>query len=252
MLSSLVEQGRDFVAHSGLEGARVVLTGVRRGAGTLLATSLAQAGARLIVQSPGRAPDIRALAASLHASRAGIVFETVRFGSGAAAVRFTQAAARRLGGLDAVINVIAMSAAERALALACDDVEEAIHDLLLPAALITRVAANRMRTTLREGSVVNILALVAPATGADAAFAGFARTALAAMTRIEAQEWASSGIRVNAISSSPGVCGEALAAREAVSSPGDMAALALTLVSRPGKAISGHTLDAAAMCRRRL
>lgn len=244
MLSSLVKQ--TLAAYSDLVDAKVLLTGVGAGPGSALALAFARAGARLLVQAAAPSPAVRALMGGLAEAGMEPSVDTRAFGA-ADAARFARDAARSSGGLDAAANVVTLSALDRDRAIARGDAEEAVHDLLLPASLITRVTANRMRVLYRQGSILNVLVLPFAATRADAAFASFARAALAAMTRLEAREFASSGIRVNAICRSP-VPGRDFTA---VASDEDIAALALFLASRKARTISGHVLDAAGATRRR-
>jgi NAD(P)-dependent dehydrogenase (short-subunit alcohol dehydrogenase family) len=90
-----------------------------------------------------------------------------------------------------------------------------------------------------DGLILNIATLAVRRRGAAQAFATVAKSALAAMTRSQAQEWAGRGIRFNAVAPqtlapfSPSPCGEP-----------DIAALALHLASGHGKALSGHVFEA--------
>ncbi len=241
MLSSLAARDAENAAYRDLAGARVLLTGVPRGAGLGLVRAFGRVRARLVVQSTDGGAELGALAADLARMGVEIRLETRPFEQAVSAARFAQDAARRLGGIDAVVNVISMTAAERARALSSDDAEESIHDILLPACLVTRVAANRMRMMLKGGSIVNILAPPPAVTRASSAFASFARAALAAMTRIEARAWSRDGVRVNAMCLAPDE--NRGAGLSAPSRDDRMAALALRLSSREGRRISGLVLD---------
>ena len=110
---------------------------------------------------------------------------------------------------------------------------------------ITHVAANRMRVIFAEGSILNVLTMPAPANAREAAIAGYMRTALAAMTRGEAGQWADQSVRINAIG--PRI-DKAPAAGATLKSEPDIAALALYLASRRGKTLSSHIFDAAPAC----
>ena len=105
-----------------------------------------------------------------------------------------------------------------------------------------------MRVVLTEGMILNVLTMPAPENGREAAVAGLARTALAAMTRGEAQAWADQAVRINAIgprtatSQGTGAC---------LTNEPDIAALALYLASRRGKTLSGHVFDSEGAASRR-
>jgi 3-oxoacyl-[acyl-carrier protein] reductase len=95
---------------------------------------------------------------------------------------------------------------------------------------------------LTEGLILNIATLAGPPQGPALAFAGVAKTALAAMTRTQAEEWAAKAIRFNAIApptaqvpAEPRLAGEP-----------EVAALALYLASGRGKALSGLVFEAEA------
>jgi 3-oxoacyl-[acyl-carrier protein] reductase len=91
-----------------------------------------------------------------------------------------------------------------------------------------------------EGLILNVAILTPPMKGPAQAFACVAKAALAAMTRIQAEEWAGKAIRFNAIAphtadtpAEPSLAGEP-----------EVAALALYLASGRGKALSGHVFEA--------
>ena len=118
-------------------------------------------------------------------------------------------------------------------------VERLVSKRLLLPCLLSKIAANRMSVCYADGLILNIATLAARRPGAAQAFATVAKSALAAMTRSQAREWAGRGIRFNAMAPqtlapfSPSPCGEP-----------DIAALALHLASGRGKELSGHVFEA--------
>ena len=127
-----------------------------------------------------------------------------------------------------------------------EHIEDLVSEKLMLPVHVTRVVANRMRLTLSEGLVLNVMTMPAPRTPAEAAVAGIVRSALAAVTRGEAERWAPQGIRVNAVGPSATVA----AAGAALASEPDIASLALYLASRPGRTLTGQVFDAAGVARR--
>jgi 3-oxoacyl-[acyl-carrier protein] reductase len=111
---------------------------------------------------------------------------------------------------------------------------------------VTRIIANRMRLTLTEGLVLNVMTMPVPGTPAEAVLAGIARSALAAVTRGEAAKWAPDGIRVNAVG--PAAVMADAGAKSATDL--DIAALALHLASRLGRTLTGQVFDAAGVAKR--
>lgn len=240
MYMSVVGQSPESEILRELAGARVLLTGLSTGRGVDIARAFADIGARLIVQTLELTPEVTELVALLSQGAAEFKLYTNPIAQADAAVRFTQSAQQAFGGLDAVVNLQAISRHEMRLVREDGDIERLVAAKLAPLTHVTRVAANRMRVILSEGSILNVLAMPSPADAREAAIAGYARTALAAMTRGEASQWADQAVRINAIAprtltmSNAGAC---------LANEPDMAALALYLASRRGKSLSGHIFN---------
>jgi NAD(P)-dependent dehydrogenase (short-subunit alcohol dehydrogenase family) len=124
-----------------------------------IARSFAEAGARLILQCDDTSPAVEALARLLAPTAVELSLHTVTLPSTDDVVAFAREAAAEFGGLDMVVNIVAI-------------------DGRAPAA----------DATYQE--------IEAPT---DRAFAQVLRATLAAMTRREAQAWAEQGIRFNAV-----------------------------------------------------
>ena len=244
MYMSVIGQSPESEILRELAGARVLLTGLSTDQGVDLARAFADIGARLIVQTRELTPDLTALVALLSQGAAEFKLYTNPVSQADGAVRFAQTAQQAFGGLDAVINLQAISRHEMRHVREDGDVERLVAGKLVPLTHITRVAANRMRVILSEGMILNVLAMPSPADAREAAIAGYARTALAAMTRGEANQWADQAVRINAIA--PRTAADSNAGACLANEP-DMAALALYLASRRGKSLSGHIFDADAV-----
>ena len=224
-----------------LRGARVLITGLSAVAGVDIARAFAEINTRLIVHTTDMQPEVTALVALLSQSAAEMKLYTDPIARPDDAIRLTQNAQQAYGGLDAVINLQSISRTEMQNIATQQQVEALIAAKLTPLTHITHVAANRMRVVLSEGSVLNILTAPRPQNAREAAIAGIARTALAAMTRGEAGQWADQAVRINGVgprSISAPATGASLANEP------DLAALALYLASRRGKTLSGHIFDA--------
>lgn len=246
MFMSVVAGERGVSVHPEIAGSRVMITGLTPAMGVDVARAFADHKARLVVQAPEAAPEIDALAVVLSETASNLCLTTGPFADGDAAVRFTQSAAKAAGGLDVVINLVAVSREEMGDARSEEEIEDLVSEKLLSATLITRVAANRMRLTLGSGLVLNVVLMPEPETAAEAAVAGIMRSALAAMTRGEAQQWADQAVRINAIGprAFPG-----MSLGACLTSEPDIAALALHLASKKGRQLSGHVFDAAGVSR---
>jgi NAD(P)-dependent dehydrogenase (short-subunit alcohol dehydrogenase family) len=178
-----------------LEGKRAVVTGASRGIGRAIAEAVARAGADVAVsgRSMDRLSDTtadiertgrRAIAIAMDVSRVedcgrGIV-----------------AAAEGLGGIDLLVNNAGVEQASPSL-----DVDEALWDKILDTNLkgaffCAQAAARRMKA---GGAILNVCSLTSEVGVPTAVPYGASKTGLLGMTRALAAEWASLGIRVNAI-----------------------------------------------------
>ena len=249
MYMSVVELKTGGQVFPELAGARVLITGLTATAGVDVARAFAEHKARLVIQSPEESPELTALAAVLAETASEIKLYNSAVGGNEDAVRLAQNAAQAFGGLDTVINIISFSSEDLAKARSVDEIENLVAGKLLPATLITRVAANRMRLTLTEGSILNVVLCPVPASGAEAALIGVIRAALAALTRGEAKDWAGEVIRINAIGPRGGM-GEPTTGAVLNSEP-DIAFLGLHLASKKGRQLSGHVFDAEGVASRR-
>lgn len=223
-----------------LAGARVLVTGLSGAGGVDIARALADIRARLIIQTDDLTPDMTALVALLSQSAMEMKLYTDRVSSSHAATRFAQHAQTAFGGLDCVVNIQTISHADMRGLSSESDIEQLVAAKLTPLTHITRVCANRMRVILCEGSILNIVMMPQAGDAREAAIAGYVRTALAAMTRGEAGQWADQAVRINAIG--PRTMATAGSGATLQSEP-DIAALALYLASRRGKTLSGHIFD---------
>lgn len=235
----------DAVTYPELAAARIIVTGVALPEDWAVAHALSAQGARLAVRVVSN--EIPHLEAGdlTGQSLPDAVVSLGRFSSATAAVRFVQDAVRTLNGVDAMINIIGVDAETLAKCADAEDIEDCVSDVLLPASLMTRVAANRMRTTWTAGSILNILSLPEAANGRAELVANLLRAALATLTRCEATAWSGHAIRINAAVLRPSGA-EALDTLETDGLP-TLAALALYLASDQARRLSGLVFDAAEM-----
>jgi NAD(P)-dependent dehydrogenase (short-subunit alcohol dehydrogenase family) len=241
MLMSVIEGACMAPAYPDLAGKRVLITGVSSACGVDVARAFAEHKARLILQfaEESEAMQVVAEVVAPHALDVEIYGPIDNDTEGV--VQFSRAVAQSFGRLDAVINLVPLDADRLDPAADAATVERMVAQRLLLPCLLSKIAANRMSLCYADGLILNIATLAGHRPGAAHAFATVARSALAAMTRGQAQEWASRGIRFNAIAPSvhmpfqPSPFGEP-----------DIAALALHLASGQGKELSGHVFEAEA------
>lgn len=240
--------GRDPSAsyYGELAGVRVLITGLSPLCGVDVARKFADHRGRLVVHATAASPELDAVATMLAETASEVRLFTDACRDSESSIRFAKAAAQAFGGLDVVVNLIPIGAQEIAGRASVSDVEDLVSERLMLPVHVTRIVANRMRLTLNEGLVLNVVTMPAPRSAAEAALAGIVRSALAAVTRGEAERWAPQGIRVNAV-------GPSATLQESganLASETDIAALALYLASRPGRSLTGQLFDAAGVAKR--
>jgi NAD(P)-dependent dehydrogenase (short-subunit alcohol dehydrogenase family) len=245
MFMSVVALKPGVSVYPELAGARVLITGLSSAAGVDVARAFADQQARLVLQSGEQSPQLTELAAFLAESAPEIKLFNDPISDAEDAVRIAQVAAQDFGGLDAVINLVTLEPGEVTPDASFTDIEAAVSAKLIAAALVTRVAANRMRLTWTEGTILNVVTTAGAGGRSEAALAEVIHATLSAMTRGEAKEWAEHGVRINAVGPRA-EDGEVAAASDA-----DIAALALYLASKKGAGLSGHMFDARGLARRR-
>lgn len=221
-----------------IAGKRVFIAGVTNIFGVDIARMFAEAGAKLTLQFDEDSLEMAAVAEMLAPVAPSLAARHGAFRSVDAIVQFARGAIADMGGVDIVINIVRLDAASDLSGCDAATIEQKVSDLLTPACLISRIAANRMRLTLTQGLVLSLASVSQTATAPERAFASIAKSALSTMTRREALAWADQGIRFNAVApETQGVTG-------GLTDELDVAALALYLASGRGATLSGHTFEA--------
>ena len=244
MVMSVIEGSHVEAKYPELAAARILITGLESGHGVHIARAFAEQGCRLVVQTPALDPLLEVLLETL-VKEAGAVHVTEGvIADEATALQCAQSAIGVYGGLDAVINLarldeegIADDATER-------DIEDRLAATLRGPLLITRVIANRMQLTWREGLILNVVSQRGAQSNAEHQLGRIANTAVAALTKREAAHWADKAVRVNAIVPAvPEDCASGELESGLYSEP-EIASLALRLASHHGCTLSGLVFDA--------
>jgi NAD(P)-dependent dehydrogenase (short-subunit alcohol dehydrogenase family) len=240
MLMSVIEGARTAPAYPELVGKRVLVTGVSSACGVDVARAFANHRVRLILQFAEESEAMQTVAelvapAALDVEVYGPIGQDTD-----GVVQFSRTVAQSFGRLDTVINLVPLDGARLDAAADAAGIERKVAERLLLPFLLSKIAANRMSLCYADGLVLNIATLATLRWGPEGAFAAVGKSALSAMTRAQAQEWAPRGIRFNAIA--PQTIG--LPESGGLSGEPDIAALALYLASDRGKALSGHIFEA--------
>lgn len=239
MVTSVVESVARVGTYPELEGARVLITGLEAGHGVDIARAFAEAGCRLVVQTPDETHELEVVLEMLAAAAQEVRVSSEPITDETTALKFAQDAAKAFGGLDVVVNLARLDDDGLEPDASPEDVEDRVAATLGRPFRITHVVANRMQVTWKEGLILNIVTQRAPQTPAAAMLGSIARAALAGLTRKEAGKWADDAIRINAV-----VPGEAAAGAPAgLATEPEIASLALHLAGRRGRKMSGLVFD---------
>jgi 3-oxoacyl-[acyl-carrier protein] reductase len=246
MLMTVMGRNPSASYYGELAGVRALITGLSPACGVDVARKFADHRARLVVHATAISPELDAVATMLAETASDVKLFTDACRDSESSINFARAAAQAFGGLDVVVNLIPIGAADMRDRTDLQAIEDLVAEKLMLPLHVTRVVANRMRLTLNEGLVLNVMTMPAPRNAGEAAIAGVVRSVLAAVTRGEAQRWAPQGIRVNAVGP-PATIPDPGAV---LASEPDIAALALYLASRRGRTLTGQVFDAAGIARR--
>lgn len=239
MLMSTLDGVDTYPAYPELAGRRVLITGLSRAHGVDIARAFAEHRTRLVLHVAEDCAETQAVAEIAARSTLEMRMFTGPLSDADASVRFARTALKSFSGLDVVINIadgwhlVSDATADE------HEVERAVSAALTPAYVISRIAANRMRTTWTEGLILNILPEPADESPRLRALAAVARATIASMTRAEAERWAGHGIRINGVA--PPTLSAGLGAT--LSCEPGIAALALQLASSRGRDLSGLVFD---------
>jgi NAD(P)-dependent dehydrogenase (short-subunit alcohol dehydrogenase family) len=179
----------------------VLITGGSRGIGAALSAGLAQRGARIVIAS--RKLDACQVLADTINSAGGQAFPLAcHVGDWASLDRVVEAALTRWGRLDALVNNAGMSP----LAPSLLETSETLYDKVIGVNLkgptrLTALAATAMAET-GGGSIVNISSVASVHPTPQTTVYASAKAGVNALTLASAAEFASVGVRVNAV-----VCG---------------------------------------------
>jgi len=244
MVSSVVEEITSALDYPELAGARILITGLESGHGVDIARAFAEAGCRLVLQTPTLDIELDVVLEIIARDAAEVRVSSDPIADENEALKFAQSAIAAYGGLDVVINLARLDDTGLSSDATPEEIEDRLASTLGRPLKLTQVIANRMQITWKEGLILNIVTQRHASTPAAAHLGRIARAALSALTRREATNWADKAIRINAIVPAPAL-GMRNASEATLHSEPEIAGLALHLAGREGKTLSGLVFDAA-------
>jgi gluconate 5-dehydrogenase len=181
-----------------LTGRTALVTGSARGLGHAIATGLAKAGARLIINGT----DARRCESAAHALREqahDVIACAFDVASESAVIDAFQRLDAQGIEVDIVVNNAGIQHRKPLVDLALADWQRVIDTNLTSAFLVGREAARRMIERQRGGKIINIGSLTSELARATVAPYTAAKGGIKQLTKSMAAEWAEHGIQANAI-----------------------------------------------------
>jgi len=181
-----------------LTGRTALVTGASSGFGHHFATTLASAGATVVVAARRR-DRLDALVETITRSGGRAVAVDMDVTDGASIRTALAEAARAVGPADVIVNNAGIGPVRPTLTLAEADWDAVVDTNLRGAWLVAQAAAQALVAAGRPGRIVNIASIVGLRTIGQLAPYAAAKAGLLHLTRVLAMEWARHGIQVNAI-----------------------------------------------------
>lgn len=241
-----------------LRGLTGVVTGAGRGIGRALACALAEAGANVVACDLCQA-DVEETAERIASRGVEALAVVADVTSEADVDRMVQCASDRFGRLDVLVNNAGTTAQKPATEITLEEWNRVLAVNLTGTFLCSRKAAPLLARG-GNGAIVNIASIngqVAPALHPSSAYSA-AKAGVLGLTRALAVEWATLGVRVNAVCPTY-VRTEMTAARLSdpeyaarienrtplgrIAEPDDLAGAVVFLASPASRMVTGHALN---------
>ena len=174
-----------------------LVTGASRGIGLAMATALAEAGADVAVHGHAQPPDEACARIRGVGRRSAALVADI--GDAAAADRLISETVSALGGLDILINNAGIIKRSPTAETNDEDWHAVIDVNLHGVFRLCRAAGRHLLAAGRGGKIINVASLLSFQGGLNVAAYAASKSAVAGLTRALSNEWAASGINVNAI-----------------------------------------------------
>ena len=180
-----------------LDGHVACITGTTRGIGQTAAVALAEAGCDIVHLDRSDPAETRAKVEAL-GRRSAVVELDLEQADAMACERAIQSAAAAFGRLDILVNSAAVVARGTVLDVSAEEADRVLHVNLHCVFALSR-AAGRGFVGQGSGAIVNVASLLAFQGGVLVSAYATAKHGVVGLTRAFATEWASHGVRINAL-----------------------------------------------------
>lgn len=198
MHEPLVPRAEDAAARMRLDGKVAIVTGGTRGIGLAIATTLARAGARVMITSR-KQEHVDAAVQALTADGLTVVGLAAHLGRAADAHAVAARTVEHFDGIDIIVNNAATNPVFGPLQQTGDDAFDKIFAVNVKGPLELCRTAHTVMAQRGGGAIVNISSIggVSPEPGLG--LYSVSKAALISLTKVMAQEWGADGIRANVI-----------------------------------------------------
>jgi len=183
-----------------LKDKRVLVTGASTGIGAAVAKGFAAAGARVAVHYNASEAEAKQVVGEIEAAGGQALAIKGDLGGRTGSAALVEEAARRLGGLDVLVNNAGALLRRAPLGQIDDELFDKVVDLNARSVVMASQAAVPHLKQAGRGSIVNTTSIAARnGGGPGSAIYGGAKAFVSSITRNMARELAPQGIRVNAV-----------------------------------------------------
>jgi 3-oxoacyl-[acyl-carrier protein] reductase len=184
----------------GLRGKIAIVTGSSRGLGLASARALAAEGCHVCISARGEDALAEAALGLAAAATAGaeVLAVAADLGTAAGIARVVDATIERFGGVDVLVNNVALARGGDLLATTDDDWQEAFDQTLYPAIRASRLVVPSMRA--RGGGAIIVIASIFGREAGGRMTYNAVKAAEISLAKALAQQLAKDNIRVNSVS----------------------------------------------------
>ena len=194
----VVPRSVDAIARMKLDGKVAIVTGGTRGIGLAIATTLARAGARVVVSSRS-AEHVEAAVKLLRDEGLTVVGVPAHMGKASDAHQLAAKAVEHFEGIDIIVNNAATNPVFGPLQQSGDEVFDKIFGVNVKGPLELCRAAHTTMAQRGGGAIVNMASVGGVSPEAGLGLYSVSKAALISLTKVMAQEWGADGIRANVI-----------------------------------------------------